>query len=115
MYVYMWVCIYVCRYVCIYVGMYVYMCVCIYVCMYVFFLVLFIKHAPLQSSNTTCFILHLLLSAVGDAVTITINGFPLQFSLLHTLDILLYIISSSYRRSKFIDFINNKKILSVLI
>jgi hypothetical protein len=41
-------------------------------------------------------------------VTITINGFPLQFSLLHTLDILLYIISSSYRRSKLIDFINNK-------
>jgi hypothetical protein len=41
-------------------------------------------------------------------VTITINGLPLQFSLLHTLDILLYIVSSYYRRSKFIDFINNK-------
>jgi hypothetical protein len=48
MYVYKFVCIYVCMFVCMYLCMYV----CVYVCMYVFFL--FILHAPLLWSNTTC-------------------------------------------------------------
>jgi hypothetical protein len=56
-----------------------------YVCLYVF--MLFIKHAPLQRNNTTCFIVHLCyIFVVGDAVTNTVNGFPSQLSLLHTLN-----------------------------
>jgi hypothetical protein len=51
------------------------------------FFMLFIKHAPLERSNTTCFIVHLCyIFVVGDAVTNTINGFPLQLSLLYTLN-----------------------------
>ena len=42
------------------------------------FLILFIEHAPLQSSNTTCF---LVIFVVGDAVTSTINVFPLHLHL----------------------------------
>ena len=34
---------------------------------------------------------------------------PFTVFIVHTLNILLYIIDSSYRRSKFIDFINNIK------
>ena len=33
---------------------YTYVCVCVSVCMYFLFVCLFIKHAPLQWSNTTC-------------------------------------------------------------
>jgi len=51
---------YVCMCVYIYIRMYI--CVCIYVCVYVcimyvcfyVFMYFFIKHAPLQWSNTTC-------------------------------------------------------------
>jgi len=40
-------------------------------------------HAPLQSSNNTCFIVHLCyFFVVGVTMTNTINGFPLQMSLL---------------------------------
>jgi hypothetical protein len=59
-------------------------CIPLYVCI---FFMLFIKHAPLQRSNTICFIVHLCyIFVVGDAVTNTINGFPLQLSLLHTFE-----------------------------
>jgi len=50
----MWVlrvCVCVC--VCVYVYVYVCMCVCV-------FLIWFIQHAPLQSSNATCFLVILL-------------------------------------------------------
>jgi hypothetical protein len=82
------VCVYVCvcarARVCVFVCMCVCVCVCVYVCV---FFMLFIKHAPLQRSNTTCFIVHLCyIFVVGDAVTNTINGFPLQLSLLYTLN-----------------------------
>jgi hypothetical protein len=41
-------------------------------------------HAPLHSSNTTCFIVHLCYYFdIGDAVTRSVSGFPLQVSLLH--------------------------------
>ena len=53
------------------------MLICVLVCMY-FFLIWFIEHAPLQSSNTTCF---LVIFVVGDAVTGTINVFPLHLHL----------------------------------
>jgi len=73
-------------------------------------------HAPLQRSNTTrtCFILPLCyFFVVGDAETNSVNGFPLQVSLLHcyilgTYTPKVYNICSRYSRSKFIDFINGK-------
>jgi hypothetical protein len=41
-------------------------------------------HAPLQRSNTTCFIVRLCYYFdIGDAVTRSVSGFPLQLPLLH--------------------------------
>jgi len=56
MYVCMYVCTYVCTYICMYVCTYVRTYVCTYVCMYIRIdvCIFFIKHAPLQWSNTTC-------------------------------------------------------------
>jgi len=74
-------CIYACTYVCICV------CVCVCVCMYIYIYFFFCwlnTHAPLQRSNTTCFIVPLCyFFVVGDAETNSVNGFPLQVSLLH--------------------------------
>ena len=70
------------------------MYVCMYVCMYVYTYVcflLFIKHVPLQRNYTTCFVVHLCyFFFVGDAMTNTINGFPLELSLLQTLNPKVY-------------------------
>jgi hypothetical protein len=75
-----YVCLWVCVCVCVCVGVCVYVCICVW-CVFM----LFIKHAPLQRSNTTCFIVHLCyIFVIEDAVTNTINGFPLQLPLLHT-------------------------------
>jgi hypothetical protein len=44
----------------------------------------FYTHAPLQRSNTTGFIVHLCYYFdIGDAVTRSVSGFPLQVPLLH--------------------------------
>ena len=55
-----------------------------YVCiLYIYlFIYLFIRHAPLQKSNSIGFILHLCnFFVIGDAVTNTISGFPLHLHL----------------------------------
>ena len=56
MHVCMYICMYVCvcTYVCMYVCMYVSMYICMYLYMYVCIFYLFIQHAPLLWSNTTC-------------------------------------------------------------
>jgi len=47
--------------------------------LFVFFFIYLFWHAPLQKSNTTCFIVHLFnFFIIGDAVTNTISGFPLH-------------------------------------
>jgi hypothetical protein len=52
-----------------------------YVCIFVYWLN---THAPLQRSNTTCVIVHLCYYFdIGNAVTRSVSGFPLQVSLLH--------------------------------
>jgi hypothetical protein len=45
------------------------------VCVSEGFFMLFIKHAPLQKSNTTCLIVHLCyIFVVGDAVTLSMDS-----------------------------------------
>jgi len=84
------VCVFMCAYVClcmcmcVYVHVRVHACLCVNVCMYacIFFKYIFIRHAPLQKSNTICFIVHLCnFFVIGDAVTNTVSGFPLHLHL----------------------------------
>ena len=73
---YIYVCVYVCMYVCVYVCIYA----CVYVC--IFLNNVLFRHAPLQESNTTCFIVHFgNFFIIGNAVTWTISGFPLHLHL----------------------------------
>jgi hypothetical protein len=55
----------------------------IYICMYMFFYWLN-THAPLQRSNTKCFIVHLCYYFdIGDAVTRSVSALPLQVSCMY--------------------------------
>jgi hypothetical protein len=58
---------------------------CMYVCFLFYFFIYWLnRHAPLHSSNTTCFIVRLCYYFdTGDAVTRLVSGFPLQVLLLH--------------------------------
>ena len=68
----------VCVFVCVLCVLCVWV-VCVCVC---FFFNICIRHAPLQKSNTTCFIGHLCnFFVIGDAVTNKISGFPLHLHL----------------------------------